>query len=130
MRLKILLPAEVLLDRQVAKVLAEGTDGSFCLLPRHQDFVTALVPGLLSFVAADREEFVAVDEGVLVKTGSEVLVSTRRAVRGPDLGSLRQTVEREFLELDERQRLTRSAMARLEADFAHRFHDLEKEGHE
>jgi F-type H+-transporting ATPase subunit epsilon len=127
MHLKILLPTEVLLDRDVSKVLAEGTNGSFCLLPRHQDFVTALVPGLLSFVADAREEFVAVDEGVLIKIGNEVLASTRRAVRGPDLGMLRQTVEREFLELDERQRLTRSAMARLGADFARRLYELGKE---
>jgi F-type H+-transporting ATPase subunit epsilon len=127
MHLKILLPHEVLVDRLVTKVLAEGANGSFCLLPRHQDFVTALVPGLLSFETDDEEEFVAVDEGVLVKIGPEVLVSTRRAVRGPDLGTLRQTVESEFMELDERQRLTQSAMAKLEANFARKFYELGKD---
>jgi F-type H+-transporting ATPase subunit epsilon len=127
MHLEILLPDEVLLAREVEKVIAEGPNGSFALLPRHQDFVTALVPGLLSFETGGGEEFIAVDEGVLVKIGAEVLVSTRRAVRGPDLGSLRETVETEFVDLDDKQRLTRSAMAKLEANFARKFYELGKE---
>jgi F-type H+-transporting ATPase subunit epsilon len=126
MRLKILLPTEVLIDREVDKIIAEGTNGSFCLLPRHQDYVAALVPGLLSFIADGAEEFMAVDEGVLVKTESRVLISTRRAVRGPDLGSLQRMVAEEFLGLDQKQQSTRAAMARLEANFARKLYDLGK----
>lgn len=128
MRLKILLPTEVLLDRKVEKIIAEGTSGSFCLLPRHQDYIAALVPGLLSFFAGGREQFVAVDEGVLVKTASQVLVSTRRAVRGPDLGSLRRMVADEFLELDRKQQSSREAMSRLEVNFARKIYELSKAG--
>jgi F-type H+-transporting ATPase subunit epsilon len=40
---------------------------------------------------------VAVDEGVLVKTGMDVLVSVRRAIGGTDLGQLHEAVEKEFL---------------------------------
>jgi F-type H+-transporting ATPase subunit epsilon len=126
MRLKILLPTKVLIDLEVDKIIAEGASGSFCLLPRHQDIVAALVPGLLSFVAGGEEEFMALDEGVLVKTESRVLISTRRAVRGPDLGSLQQMVEEEFLELDQKQQSTRTAMARLEANFARKLYELGK----
>ena len=125
MRLKVLLPTEVLVDQAVTKVIAEAQNGFFCLLPRHIDFVAALVPGLLSFVTAEgREEFVAVDEGVLVKCGPEVLVSTQDAVWGHDLGSLRQAVEERFQVLDEREQEARSALARLEADFVRRFMEL------
>jgi F-type H+-transporting ATPase subunit epsilon len=93
MRLKVLLPSEVLLDAAVTKVTAEAENGAFCLLPRHIDFVAALLPGLLSFETEDgQEEFLAVDEGILVKCGAQVLVSTRQAVRGPDLGTLRQAI--------------------------------------
>jgi len=45
MQLKVLLPTQVLVDEPVSKVVAEGEDGSFCLLPRHVDFTSALVPG-------------------------------------------------------------------------------------
>jgi len=129
MRLKVLLPKEVLVDQRVTKVVAEGENGSFCLLPRHVDFLSALVPGLLSFVSmGGTEEFLAVDEGILIKCGPEVLVSTRNAVRGPNLGTLKQTIETSFRRQDEQEELTRSAFAKLEANFIRRLMDLEKYG--
>ena len=127
MRLKVLLPSRVLVDEQVSKVVAEAGNGFFALLPRHVDFLAALVPGLFSFVTEEgREEFLAVDEGILVKVGQEVLVSTRNATRGPDLGTLRQTVEEQYLRQDERERQTRTALAKLEADLVRRFIDLQR----
>lgn len=129
MRLKVLLPQGVLMDEEVTKVVAEAENGSFCLLPRHVDFLAALVPGLLSFQSVNgAEEFLAVDEGVIVKCGAEVLVSTRNAVRGPDLGKLEQTVEQSFQRLDDQETMARSAFAKLEASFIRRFMDLEKHG--
>lgn len=126
MKLKILLPTEILLDEEVIKVYAEAENGSFCLLPRHIDFATALVPGLLSFITGSGQEtFLAVDEGILVKCGQEVLVSTNHAVRGTDLGDLKQTVEEKFRMLDEREKQTRYATAKLEANFVRRFIKLE-----
>lgn len=127
MQLKILLPSEVFLDQPVCKVNAEAANGSFCLLPRHVDFLAALVPGLLSYTDLnDQEQFVAVDEGLLVKKDRDVLVSTRHAVGGTDLGSLRETVRRQFGVLDERERIARSAMAKLESDFIRRFLEFEQ----
>ena len=129
MRLKVLLPTEVLLEGEVNKVVAEAQNGTFCLLPAHIDFVTALVPGLLSFEDPQgREVFLAVDEGVLVKKGQDVTVSTRNAVRGPDLGRLRETVEEQFKVLDDREKTARSAMAKIEAGFVRRFLEIQRRG--
>jgi F-type H+-transporting ATPase subunit epsilon len=128
-KLKLLLPTEVLINQEVTKVVAEADNGSFCLLPRHVDFVAALVPGLFSFVTTEgSEEFLAVDEGVLVKCGPEVLVSTRNAVRGPDLGDLEQIITESFHALEDREKMARSAFAKLEANFIRRFMDIEKSG--
>jgi F-type H+-transporting ATPase subunit epsilon len=129
MKLKVLLPSQVLIDEDVAKVVAEAENGAFCILPRHVDFAAALVPGLLAFVTnSGAEEFIAVDEGILIKCGPEVLVSTRNAVRGPELGSLRERVEEQFLAVEGRERRSRSALAKLEAGFIRRFLELEKHG--
>ncbi|MEB3338860.1 MAG: F0F1 ATP synthase subunit epsilon [Leptolyngbyaceae bacterium] len=118
MKLKILLPTQVLLEETVNQVKAEAENGSFGLLPNHIDFVAALVPGLLSFeTTAGQEIFVAVDEGILVKCGAEVLVSTRQAVQGRDLESLQQTVEAEFRRLSDREQMSRLALAKLETSF-------------
>ena len=118
MRLKILVPTQVVVDEAVAKVTAEGEHGSFCLLPRHVDILAALVPGLLSFEHLDgREHFVAVDQGILVKRADEVMVSTGQAVRGGNLDALRATVHEEFLSLNDRERAAHAAVAKLEASF-------------
>ncbi len=122
MKLTVLLPTGMLVDQKVAKVTAEAENGSFCLLPRHIDFVAALAPGLLSFEdEAGEEEFLAVDEGILVKCGPEVSVSTRNAVRGVPLGQLRQAVRERFLTLDSRELQAREILARLEADLVVKF---------
>jgi F-type H+-transporting ATPase subunit epsilon len=127
MHLRVLLPTQILVNTDVLKVIAEAENGSFCLLPRHIDMVAALAPGLLSFTTCDgQEEFLGTDEGILVKNGPEVLVSVRDAVRGPDLGLLKQTISARFHSLDERERRARSALARLEADFVRRFIELDE----
>jgi F-type H+-transporting ATPase subunit epsilon len=128
MNLKVLLPTGVLIEEEVTKVIAEAQNGFFCLLPKHVDFAAALVPGILSFeTAGAREVFLAVDEGILIKCGEEVLVSTRNAVRGPDLGQLKRTVEQRFKVLNDREKTARSAMVKIEAGFVRRF--LEIQGH-
>lgn len=122
MKLVVLTPHAVLLERSAQKIVAEAQNGSFVLKPRHVDFTTALVPGILAFTTASSEEFfVAVDEGILVKCGEEVLVACRAATTGADLGELEATVRERFQELDRRERNTRAALARLEADFVRRF---------
>ena len=82
----------------------------------------ALAPGILSYeTESDGEVFVAVDEGVLVKTGPDVLVSVRRALGGTDLGQLREAVEKEFLTLDKQEQSVRTVMAKLETGVLRRF---------
>ena len=125
MHLRVLLPTRILVDSPVIKIIAEAENGSFCLLPRHVDMVSALAPGLLTFTNNEgKEEFAAIDEGVLVKHGSEVLISVRNAVRGSDLGLLRLMITESFEALDDREKKARGALARLEADFVHRFIEL------
>ena len=122
MKLKVLLPTEILIEEVVRKVTAEAENGSFCLLPNHVDFVAGLVPGLLLFESEEgKEVFLAVDEGILVKCGSQVLVSVKNAVRGNNLETLKNTVAQEFRSLDERETMTRSALAKLEASFVRGF---------
>ncbi|WP_398309893.1 F0F1 ATP synthase subunit epsilon [Zoogloea sp.] len=123
MTLKVLLPFEVFADeRGVARIVVETAQGSFGLLPQRLDCVAALVPGILSFETASKGEvFLALDEGVLVKTGPDVLISARRALRGDDLSRLRDTVEQEFLTLDAQEEALRTVMNRLESGFMRRF---------
>lgn len=124
MKLKVMLPERILLEEEVQKVVAEGENGSFGLLPRHVDFVTALVPGILAYTTDEGEAFIALGDGVLVKCGADVLVSVRHAVQGADLGGLENTVREQFQALEEQERGLRSALARLEIDMVRKFIEL------
>ena len=125
MMLKILLPAEILMQLEVKKIVAEAENGSFCLMPNHIDFVATLAPGLFTYEKAEGgQEIMAMDVGTLVKKGSDVLVSTRNAVRAPDLGKLKQVVMQQYDILDEREKMVRSASAKLEASLIRRFVEL------
>ena len=117
MHLKILLPSEVFAEKtDVVRLVADTPDGAFGILPRRLDCVAALVPGILVCESASEGEiFVAVDEGVLVKTGREVLVSVRRAQGGTDLRELQTAVEREFVHLNEREQGVRTLLAKMES---------------
>lgn len=124
MNLKVALPTQILLDRKVEKIIAEGENGEFCLLPRHIDFVSSLVPGILSAVDEEGgEEFVAVDRGILVKAGDDVFVSTWRGACCADLGELEKTVAEKYRVLDDHEKKARSALARLEAGIVKKFNE-------
>jgi F-type H+-transporting ATPase subunit epsilon len=119
MHLKILRPFDVFLDkRNITRIVAESAQGSFGILPRRLDCVAPLVPGILTYQAENEDEiYVAIDQGILAKTGPQVLISVRDAILGTDLSQLRQAVQREFLELDETQQRDRFVMKRMESGF-------------
>jgi F-type H+-transporting ATPase subunit epsilon len=127
MKLTVWLPAEVLFEEDVSRIRAEAENGWFGLLPKHIDFTTSLVPGVLTFEPCGKpEEYLAIDHGILVKCGDKVSVSTRQAVRGTSLADLKQEVERQFLARQERDKAARALEARLEADLVRRLLEVEK----
>ena len=127
--LKVLLPFQVFAEKSgVSRVVAETREGSFGLLPHRLDCVAALAPGILTYETdVDGEFFVAVDEGVLVKAGLDVLVSVRRAQSGKDLSQLRAAVERDFLTLDKHEKSERAALTKLESGLVSRMASLHNE---
>lgn len=76
------------------------------------------------------EHFVAVDEGTLVKCGSEVLASVRDGALGKQLDQLQALVKEHFLQVDEHDRTARTALSRLEAGTIRRFMELEERYHD
>jgi len=129
MHLRVLLPFQVFADiADVLRIVVETPAGSFGLLPRRLDCVAALAPGLLIYeTQAQGEVCLAIDEGVLVKAGPQVLVSVRRAMGGADLDQLRAVVEREYLTLDEGEKSLREVSAKLESGFLHRFAEFQRD---
>lgn len=129
MNLKILLPFQVYAEKTgIVRIVAETGEGSFGLLPNRLDCVAALIPGILVFeTEGEGEAYLAVDEGILIKTGKDVLVSVRNAMEGTDLGTLREVVRDEFLNLDAHEQGMRRMMAKMESGFIRRFSEFYRE---
>ncbi len=126
MNLTILLPEKTYWQGRVKKVVGEARNGSFCLLPAHIDFVTIMVPGIFYTVTEEEQEvYLAINEGVLLKTGREVTLATINAIKGENLGSLKRQIVEDFKKVNQQDRKARQALQKLEADFVRRFLDLE-----
>lgn len=130
MRLTVWLPTEILLEEEVAQINAKAENGWFGILPRHIDYVTALVPSVLTFQAAGKPaaEYLAIDHGILVKCGPEVKVSTRNAIRGSSLEQLKKDVETQFLRREELEAQARAREVKLETELVRRLLEVEKRG--
>ncbi len=123
MHLRILMPSQVFAELDgVSRIVAETSEGSFGILPHRLDCIAAIVPGILMYeIGTEGETYVAVDQGMLVKTGLDVLVSVRRAIGGKDLAHLHAVMEHDFLMLDEREKNARVASEKLESGLLSRF---------
>ena len=126
MNLEVLLPYRIFAHcTGVSRIVAETGGGSLGVLPNRLDFVAALVPGILTYTAsADGTVYIAVDAGVLVKSGADVRVCVRRAIAGTDLRGLHESIQREFLAIDSQALEIRAAVARLEGALAGRLAEL------
>lgn len=131
MTVTLRLPTRTLFEAKAIALTAVGPDGAFGIWPNHIDFVSALVPSVLTLRLADDgrdggEEIFGLDEGMLVKKGHQVTIACLRGVRGEDLNTLQEMVQNSFVQMDEDERLARSALSRLEADMVRRFAELRR----
>lgn len=126
MNLRILLPFKVFADvKNVSSMVMETSEGSFGLLPQRLDCVAALVPGIFTYETKGVLYYVAVDNGVMVKAGTQVLVSVRNAVGGADLGKLGDLVKKDFKTEDENQKQVTTVIAKLERGFIYNLDKLQ-----
>jgi F-type H+-transporting ATPase subunit epsilon len=126
MTLNIMTPEQKRTFEGVQKIVAEAQNGSFCLKPRHIDYVAVLVPGILNFMKGETETFMAINTGILIKQADNVLVSVRHAIEGDNLDDLERVVHEEFYILDKKEQETQIALEQLQADFIRRFVELQK----
>ena len=129
MQVNILLPNQIFAQLSgISNLIVETPSGSFGILPHRLDCITPLVPGILTYQCNNQApQFVAIDQGVLVKTGKQVSISVRRAISGQSLETLQQAVTQEFIHLDEEQQALRAVLAKLESGFLKQFSSLSKQ---
>lgn len=124
MRLKLILPYKTILDSEVKKITAPGSNGNFQILPKHIDGTWSLRAGIL-VITADKDLYYAINQGVAVKQGDVVYLSTFQAIAGDSLKELSKTVEESLKILDEKERKAREVLIRLEADTIKKFIEID-----
>ena len=124
MRLKFILPYKTILDADVQKITAPGANGDFQILPRHIDATWTLRAGILQ-IEAEKTLYYAINQGLVVKQGDIVYLSTMQAVAGNSLDELSQTVEDTFKTMDEKEKQARAVLVRLETETIRKFMELD-----
>jgi len=127
MHVSLRVPTRLVFEGEARQLQATGPEGAFGLLPRHTDWVAALLPSVLVLVdQSGVERFFGIDHGLLVKHGRQVEVVVRRAVQGEDLAMLARTVAETFEQVADDERAARTALSRLESGILRHFSELRK----
>ncbi len=126
LHLKILLPHAIFLETDgVVNVQVETRVGAYGFLPQRLDCVASIAPGLLTYITTDeKEHHIAVDRGLLVKSGKTISVAVRNAIGGTDLGELHKSINEKFRKLDDLEQESRRVMSYLETGFVRNFEKL------
>jgi F-type H+-transporting ATPase subunit epsilon len=129
-RLVVRTPDAVVVDREVEHVRAEDASGTFGLLSRHADFVTALEVSVVVYRDAERREhFVAVRGGLLTMSdGALVSVLTREAEASDDLTTLSRDVLARFRSRGAAEARARASAGKLQGALLQHVSELFRRG--
>ena len=118
MTLKVIVPFDIVFEKKIVRLVVETTQGSLGVLPLRLDCTALLVPGIVTYECqGEGEKYLVIDEGIFVKTGSDVTLSVRRALIGTQLGDLEKELEGELNKKREREKYARQMYTALEKTF-------------
>ena len=78
-RLKVITPRKIVIDRQVSSVSAPTADGEITILPHHAHLFSLLVEGIIKIKHESNEDALAIGGGYLETNGKTVTVLVSRA---------------------------------------------------
>lgn len=78
-RLKVITPRKIVLDKQVDSVTVPTFDGEITVLPHHAHLFSLLVEGIVKIKKDDSEDDLAIGGGYLETNGETVTVLVSRA---------------------------------------------------
>ena len=115
LRLRIAVPAQMLIDEDVAAVRAHDHTGEFGISPGFEPFYTCLATGILTYRRLDGSERVAaLRRGALTVKDDDVSVVTRDAVARDRLEHLEREVLREFLQREDDEKKSDTALKKMQ----------------
>lgn len=79
LRLKVITPRKIVIDKQVNSVSVPTSDGEITILPHHIRLFSLLVEGIVKIKKDDSEDALAIGGGYLETNGQTVTVLVSRA---------------------------------------------------
>jgi len=84
-RLEVVTTLRVLVDQDVAELVAPGSEGYFGVLPGRAPFATTLKAGMLTYRTGREERRLTVTEGYAEVTGTQVRILATAAERAEEI---------------------------------------------
>lgn len=79
LRLKVITPRKIVIDKQVNSVTVPTSDGEITILPHHSHLFSLLVEGIVKIKTENNEDALAIGGGYLETNGETVTVLVARA---------------------------------------------------
>ena len=95
---KLVTPEKIVFEDDVEAVYAQGTKGSFGLLPNHIDFMTTLAIDTAKIVKNGEEIIFSIMGGALQFKNNEAIILTEAAENGKDIDTARAKLAKERAE--------------------------------
>ena len=82
LNLKIITVDKIFIEKTINKFyFKEKENGNLTILPRHIDYISCFNDGYISYIDIENNKyFIAVKQGVLVKVGRDIQISTMEAL--------------------------------------------------
>ena len=79
LRLKVITPRKIVIDKQVNYVTVPTPDGEITILPHHANLFSMLVEGIVKIKEGNNEDALAIGGGYLETNGKTVTILVSRA---------------------------------------------------
>ncbi|GMO57247.1 MAG: hypothetical protein Ta2D_02960 [Rickettsiales bacterium] len=94
MEFEIFTPTELIVKTKTSKIYFEDKAGALTLCPNHADYITTFESNILSYINEDNKKlFVALNNGVLVKYGKMVRITSYSVIEADTLEDLQRKMK-------------------------------------
>ena len=119
LKLEIVTPEAKVFSADVEMVTLTGTEGEMGIYPQHMPLMTQLVPGEITARQGGENIYLAVGEGFVQITGTQVSVLTDMAINAKDIDEAKVEAARKQAETRLTQKLSEEEIATVEASITH-----------
>jgi F-type H+-transporting ATPase subunit epsilon len=118
LKLEIVTPVATVFSEDVEMVTLPGVEGEMGILPQHVPLMTQMIPGEMIVRKNGQDRFLAVGEGFVEITGSQVSILTDLAIAAENIDEAKAEEARQRAAARLREKLSAEEVANVNAALA------------